>query len=100
MGKIQIPSKSNNENIDQENHRIHQLQEERQNLIEAIFYQDSIDKLLQKWQDIIKKIAFDAISKKKKKFNGYLIGIFTLKLILITINAQGFDTKILLQQLI
>ncbi|GBC38994.2 hypothetical protein GLOIN_2v1787184 [Rhizophagus irregularis DAOM 181602=DAOM 197198] len=69
MGKIQIPSKSNNENIDQENHRIHQLQEERQNLIEAIFYQDSIDKLLQKWQDIIKKIAFDAISKKKKKFN-------------------------------
>ncbi|UZO00357.1 uncharacterized protein OCT59_011491 [Rhizophagus irregularis] len=66
MGKIQIPSKSNNENIDQENHRIHQLQEERQNLIEAIFYQDSIDKLLQKWQDIIKKIAFDAISKKKK----------------------------------
>ncbi|GET64272.1 hypothetical protein GLOIN_2v1787184 [Rhizophagus irregularis DAOM 181602=DAOM 197198] len=58
MGKIQIPSKSNNENIDQENHRIHQLQEERQNLIEAIFYQDSIDKLLQKWQDIIKKNSF------------------------------------------
>ena len=65
MGKIKIPSESNNENVDQENHRIYQLQKERQDLIEAIFYQDSIDKLLQKWQDIIKKITFEAISKKK-----------------------------------
>jgi len=66
IGKIKIPSESNNENVDQENHRICQLQRERQDLIEAIFYQDSIDKLLQKWKDIIKKITFEAISKKKK----------------------------------
>ncbi len=98
MGKIKVPSKSNNENVDQENCRIFQLQEERQDFIEAIFYQDSIDKLLQKWQDIIKKITFEAISKKKK-FNGYLIGILTLKLVLTTINAQEFGTKILLLQL-
>jgi hypothetical protein len=78
MGKIKIPLKSNNENVDQENHRTCQLQKERQDLIEAIFYQDSIDKLLQKWQDIIKKITFEAISKKKKiqwlstNWNSYL----------------------------
>ena len=73
MGKIKIPSESNNENVDQENHRIFQLQKERQDLIEAIFYQDSIDKLLQKWQDIIKKITFEAISKKKKNhWNSHL----------------------------
>ena len=65
MGKIKILSESNNKNVDQENHRIYQLQKERQDLIEAIFYQDSIDKLLQKWQDIIKKITFEVISKKK-----------------------------------
>jgi hypothetical protein len=99
MGKIKVPPESNNENVDQENYRICQLQKERQDLIEVIFYQDSVDKLLQKWQDIIKKITFEAISKKKK-FNGYLIGILTLKLVLITINAQEFGIKILLQQLI
>ncbi len=38
MGKIKIPSESNNENVDQENHRICQLQRERQDLIKAIFY--------------------------------------------------------------
>ena len=82
MGKIKVLPESNNENVDQENYRICQLQKEKQNLIKVIFYQDSIDKLLQKWQDIIKKITFEAILKKK--FNGYLIGILILKLILIS----------------
>ena len=33
-------------------------------LIETILYQDSIDKLLQKWQDIVKKMASEAVPKK------------------------------------
>jgi len=57
MGKIKIPLKSSNENVDQENHKIWHLLNERQNLIEIILYQDFIDQLLQKWQDIIRKIA-------------------------------------------
>ncbi|PKK59735.1 hypothetical protein RhiirC2_794402 [Rhizophagus irregularis] len=63
MGKIKIPLESYNENVKQENNRIFHHQNERQILIETIFYQDSIDKLLQKWQDIIKKIC-KAIPKK------------------------------------
>ena len=57
MGRINFPLKSYNENVDQENLKAIYLQNERYNLIETIFYQDSIDKLLQKWQDIIRKIA-------------------------------------------
>ena len=64
MGKIKLPSTSYNENVDQENFRILHLQKECQNLIETILYQDSIDKLLQNWQDTIKKIACKAIPKK------------------------------------
>jgi hypothetical protein len=64
MGKIRITSDTSDKNVNQENHRICQLQIERQNLIETILYQDSVDKLLQKWQDIIKKMAREAIPKK------------------------------------
>ena len=64
MGKIEIPLESHDENVNQENVRIASLQKERCNLIETILYQDSIDKLLQKWQDIIKKMASEAIPKK------------------------------------
>ncbi len=64
MGQIKFPLKSYNENVDKENFRILHLQNERHQLIETILYQDSIDKLLQKWQDIIKKIACKAIPKK------------------------------------
>jgi len=64
MGKINIPLESYNENVDQENLRIFYLQNERQHLIETILYQDSIDKLLQKWQDIIRTMACKAIPKK------------------------------------
>ena len=64
MGKTKFPLESYNENVDQENFRIFHLQSERHQLIETILYQDSIDKLLQKWQDIIKKIACKAILKK------------------------------------
>jgi hypothetical protein len=64
MGKIKLPLELCNENVDQENFRIFHLQSERYQLIETILYQDSIDKLLQKWQNIIKKIACKAITKK------------------------------------
>ena len=64
MGRIKIPLESYNENVDQENLKIIYLQNERLDLIEIILYQDSIDKLLQKWKDIIKEIACKAILKK------------------------------------
>ena len=64
MGRINFPLKSYNENVDQENLKAVYLQNERHNLIETILYQDSIDKLLQKWQDIVKKMACEAIPKK------------------------------------
>ncbi|RGB22539.1 hypothetical protein C1646_775917 [Rhizophagus diaphanus] len=52
MEKINIPLGSHDKNVEQENSRIFYLQNERYNLIEAIFYKDSIDELLQKWQNI------------------------------------------------
>ena len=64
MGRINFPLKSYNENVDQENLKAVYLQNERHNLIETILYQDSIDKLLQKWQEIVKKMAYEAIPKK------------------------------------
>ena len=64
MGRIKIPSESYNENVDQENLKAIYLQNEWHNLIETILYQDSIDKLLQKWQEIVKKMACEAILKK------------------------------------
>ncbi|UZO29391.1 uncharacterized protein OCT59_022869 [Rhizophagus irregularis] len=64
MGKIKFPLGPYHKNVDQENIRIFCLQSERHQLIETILYQDSIDKLLQKWQDIIKNIACKAILKK------------------------------------
>ncbi|GBB84074.1 hypothetical protein RclHR1_10700002 [Rhizophagus clarus] len=57
MGKINIPLGSHDKNVEQENSRIFHLQNERYNLIEAIFYEDSIDELLQKWQNIVRKIS-------------------------------------------
>ncbi|PKK61677.1 hypothetical protein RhiirC2_791452 [Rhizophagus irregularis] len=57
MGKIKFPLGPYHKNVDQENIRIFRLQSERHQLIKTIFYQNSIDKLLQKWQDIIKNIA-------------------------------------------
>jgi hypothetical protein len=44
--------------------RVYQLQTGRYHLIEVLLYLDSIDKLLQLWQNIIKKIACKAIPKK------------------------------------
>lgn len=64
MGRIEIPLESHDEHVNQENVRIAFFQKERCNLIETILYQDSIDKLLHKWQDIIKKMASEAIPKK------------------------------------
>ncbi|RHZ80857.1 hypothetical protein Glove_131g21 [Diversispora epigaea] len=64
MGKISIPLEAYNENVKQENFKIQHLQNERCDLIEIILYQDPIDKLLQKWKDIIRKIACDAIPKR------------------------------------
>jgi hypothetical protein len=64
IGEIKFPLEPYDKNVDQENFRIFHLQSERHQLIETILYQDSIDKLLQKWQDIIKKIACKAIPKK------------------------------------
>ncbi|RHZ81287.1 hypothetical protein Glove_122g148 [Diversispora epigaea] len=64
MGKIDIPLETYNENVKQENFKILHLQNERRNLIETIIYQDSIDKLLQKWKIIIRKIACEAVPKK------------------------------------
>jgi len=64
MGRIKIPLQSNNEHVDQENHKICLLQNERHNLIISILYQDSIDQLLQKWQSIVKEMACKAIPKK------------------------------------
>ncbi|RHZ88112.1 hypothetical protein Glove_26g52 [Diversispora epigaea] len=66
MGDIEILLESYNENVDQENLKILYLRDERQNLIETILYQDSIDKLLQKWNVIIKKMACEVIPKRKK----------------------------------
>ncbi len=64
MGKINISLETYNENVDQENLRIFHLQNERYNLVKIILYQDSIDELLQKWQNIIRKMAREAIPKK------------------------------------
>ncbi|GBB84076.1 hypothetical protein RclHR1_10700004 [Rhizophagus clarus] len=64
MGKFGSVSKSLNNNVNCENIRVYQLQTERYNLIEDLLYLDSIDKLLQSWQNIIKKIACEAIPKK------------------------------------
>ncbi|PKK58112.1 hypothetical protein RhiirC2_857935 [Rhizophagus irregularis] len=64
MGKINIPLGSHDKNVEQENSRIFHLQNERYNLIEAIFYEDSIDELLQKWQNIVRKMAHNAVPKK------------------------------------
>ncbi|PKK59389.1 hypothetical protein RhiirC2_857366 [Rhizophagus irregularis] len=64
MGRVKFPSESFNKNVDQDNFKIIHLQNERCDLIETILYQDSIDELLQKWQNIIRKIAHDAIPKK------------------------------------
>ena len=64
MGRFKFPSKSFNNNVDSENLKVYQLQIERQNLIEVLLYLDSIDKLLQLWKDIIKKMACKAIPKK------------------------------------
>lgn len=64
MGNIEILLESRNEKVNQENHRIFHLQNERKNLIETILYQDSVDKLLQGWQNIIKEIALKAVPKK------------------------------------
>ena len=64
MERINFPLKSYNENVDQENLKAVYLQNKWHNLIETILYQDSIDKLLQKWQDIVKKIACKGIPKK------------------------------------
>src|SRR5436853_1436618 len=77
MGNIEIPLESCNEKVNQKNHRIFHLQNERKSLIETILYQDSVDKLLQEWQNIIKKIALKAVPKKKgtqwlSSWNSYL----------------------------
>ena len=64
MERINFPLKSYNENVDQENLKAIYLQNEWHNLIETILYQDSIDKLLQKWQEIVKKMAYEAIPKR------------------------------------
>ncbi|RIA97629.1 hypothetical protein C1645_813871 [Glomus cerebriforme] len=47
MKRFKFPSKSFNNDVDYENLKIYQLQIERQNLIETVFYLDSIDELLQ-----------------------------------------------------
>jgi len=64
MGKIKIPLESHDKNVNQENLKFFHLQNERHYLVETLLYQDSIDKLLQKWHDIIKKMACEAIPKK------------------------------------
>ncbi|GET66626.1 uncharacterized protein OCT59_000534 [Rhizophagus irregularis] len=64
MGKVKIPLESYNKNVDQDNFKIIHLQNERCSLIKTILYKNSIDELLQKWQNIIKKIAQKAILKK------------------------------------
>ncbi|CAG8806245.1 3339_t:CDS:2, partial [Dentiscutata erythropus] len=53
-----------NSNVNDENMKAFYLQIERCNLIEAILYQDSIDHLLQKWQNIIRTMVFEAVPKK------------------------------------
>ncbi|RHZ58754.1 hypothetical protein Glove_368g17 [Diversispora epigaea] len=64
MSKIEIPLEAYNENVKQENNNVLYFQSERNNLIKTILYQDSINKLLEKWRNIIKKIAYEAIPKK------------------------------------
>ena len=64
MGRFKFLPYSFNNNINYENFKVFQLQIERHNLIEALLYQDSINKLLQLWQDIIRKMACEAIPKK------------------------------------
>ena len=64
MGRFRSLSKSFDDNVNRENIKVYQLQAERCNLIEVLLYLDSIDKLLQSWQNIIKNIACEAIPKK------------------------------------
>ncbi|RHZ53791.1 hypothetical protein Glove_437g22 [Diversispora epigaea] len=64
MGRIDILLNLYNENVNSENFKILQLQKERYDLIEIILYQDSINKLLKKWKDIIKKMACETIPKR------------------------------------
>ncbi|EXX52596.1 hypothetical protein RirG_251480 [Rhizophagus irregularis DAOM 197198w] len=64
MGSFKSLSESSNDSVNCENTKVYQLQTERCNLIEVLLYLDSIDKLLQSWQNIIKKIACEAIPKK------------------------------------
>ncbi|CAG8605495.1 5830_t:CDS:2, partial [Diversispora eburnea] len=64
MGRIDIPLNLYNENVNSENFKVLQLQKERYDLIETILYQDSINELLEKWKDIIKKMACEAIPKR------------------------------------
>ncbi|RHZ48039.1 hypothetical protein Glove_562g47 [Diversispora epigaea] len=64
MEKIDIPLNLYNENVNSENFKVLQLQKERYDLIETILYQDSINELLEKWKDIIKKMACEAIPKR------------------------------------
>lgn len=67
MGSFKSLSESSNDSVNCENSqntKVYQLQTEWCNLIEVLLYLDSIDKLLQSWQNIIKKIACEAIPKK------------------------------------
>ncbi|CAG8811754.1 42478_t:CDS:2, partial [Gigaspora margarita] len=64
MGRINFSLESCNNSVNEENMKAFYLQIERCNLIEAILYQDSIDHLLQKWQNIIRTMAFEAAPKK------------------------------------
>ncbi|RHZ78901.1 hypothetical protein Glove_155g80 [Diversispora epigaea] len=65
MGELEIPLNSYNKNVDRENLEIFNLQYERYKLIETILYKNSIDELLQNWHNIVKKIAHNAIPKRK-----------------------------------
>ncbi|RHZ60331.1 hypothetical protein Glove_355g33 [Diversispora epigaea] len=64
MGEIEIPLKAYQKDVEQENLRIYNFQDERHKLVITILHKNSIDELLQNWQNIIKRMACDAIPKK------------------------------------
>jgi len=65
MGRIKLPSSSNNENVRMENATINRLQLERVWLIEHLLYSHRVDNLLITWSRKIHQMALDSVSAKK-----------------------------------
>ncbi|PKC04147.1 hypothetical protein RhiirA5_422676 [Rhizophagus irregularis] len=65
MGKIEPPTLSFSNEINQQNQKISSFQEKRQQLFNLCLYNDEIASLLEKWKNDIKNIASKLNPKKK-----------------------------------